>query len=764
MLNNEALINHERNNQVLVDSVIRQDIFADNTTDEFRITREDGKQQGIFKVWAAPVIAQLEGMDSTTWADELRNKPLSLFECLETWRAISVRSDHDLQEIFNNNVLPASPESAVAELFARLTTAFAVSAPFYQIEAMVADNRIDRHDNPIDFSGEAIMGGKLDAVALLLPSAVKSILIAKQGDWGGLNWERIRSVVSSLDDAHSSGQPLNGAIMNVLRKVASLASLDVETVVFAANALEFIPWQVGGKATDFSQDKAIELLNRVLDEPMSNATTTRIAKDMNAMIRFLNWTPSIRSDANFSGKNWMYDSVCATAAELLGLVSDNIDLFFDDDFGDFFKNNLIPQLEGIDATSAKGRVMLQLLHEGKFNTRTSELIAASIEKRVPELLAELDDRRKRIDFDDFSVVSQVGGKAVGLRMAIELFGEQAVVSSKVIPVNAVNEWLIAIPGLQLLLRKLELDPECRADTAEQIRHQIIIAEPPHEMLKSFARSIDSEGKSRLAFRSSSFDEDVDVIGPAPGIYDSALNIDPSSSESIANGFKTVVSSFFTAKAVHFREAKGLRHKPIMAVLGQRMINGPGGSVFIQDGQRIVNIAASPSMINDHNRANEVHRIILSAHGEMEPGQSSIVELDTLAQLSSFAGVAYSVLGPVDMEFVCDPTSGELKILQLRRLERPVQTMAKKKLGRTALFPVSKLSDIIDLEPGSHVTLVVNESDDVEKFQGELFKSIASISERIAGVRVPKILPPTCHFVNILMTMGIHVEFSGGADE
>jgi hypothetical protein len=63
-----------------------------------------------------------------------------------------------------------------------------------------------------------------------------------------------------------------------------------------------------------------------------------------------------------------------------------------------------------------------------------------------------------------------------------------------------------------------------------------------------------------------------------------------------------------------------------------------------------------------------------------------------------------------------------------------------------------------------VTLVVDQSDDVEKFQGELFKSIVTSRNRIASIRVSELLPPTCHFVNILMTMGITVEFVGDINE
>jgi hypothetical protein len=761
MLHHEGLTTSEtnQNNELLVQSVVRQDIFADDSRDEFRIRREDGQEQGIFKVWAAPVIAQLEGMDPVTWANELREKPLSLFECLETWRATAAQADRRLQKIFDDEPLPTSIESAASELFARLTAAFAMSAPFYHIEAMVADNRADKPDNPINFSGDAIVAGKLDAVAMLLPAALQSHVTAKPGDWQGLNWEQIHDTAHGLD-----ANKRDVKVQAVLQRVANLASLDVEAVLFVANALEFIPQQVGGKAADFTQENAIELLNNVLDESSSDMTTTKIAKDMNAMIRFLNWTPAIRSDANFSGKNWMYDSVCATAAELLELVRDNAALFFGTEFAEVFKGKLIPQLDGIDAMSAKGRFMLQMLHEGAFTAEATQRIGETIDQRVPELLASLDERQKKIDFDDFSSVSQVGGKAIGLKNAVELFGKEAVVPSKVMPVDAVNEWLAGIGGVSRLLQKLESDAENRADIAEQIRMQIMVAEPPHSLLESFTQAIDSDAESKLAFRSSSFDEDVDVIGPAPGIYESVIDINPKDSQVVGDAFKNVVASFFTAKAVHFRDAKGLRHKPVMAVLGQKMVEGPGGSVFIQGDHRIMNIAETPAALNDHSQAHAIESIDFLRHREMKFFPGFRISTHTMTELIDLGKQAESVLGPVDMEFVCDSETDKLMILQLRRLERPAHSIVKRRLGQTALLSASRLSELTAMQGDDMVTLVVDQSDDVEKFQGELFKSIVTSRNRIASIRVSELLPPTCHFVNILMTMGITVEFVGDINE
>lgn len=64
------------------------------------------------------------------------------------------------------------------------------------------------------------------------------------------------------------------------------------------------------------QVKAIEALTEILKEQAVNINTNLVAKDINALIRFLNWLPAIKSAENFRGKFWMYDAVCATANEL----------------------------------------------------------------------------------------------------------------------------------------------------------------------------------------------------------------------------------------------------------------------------------------------------------------------------------------------------------------------------------------------------------------------------------------------------------------
>ena len=92
----------------LLRNVARFDTFATDENDEFQITREDGRKQGIFKVWALPVIPQLEITDRDVdsaiveWTESLTDRPLALYESMEEWRSFSAVTDRRLQSIFVN--------------------------------------------------------------------------------------------------------------------------------------------------------------------------------------------------------------------------------------------------------------------------------------------------------------------------------------------------------------------------------------------------------------------------------------------------------------------------------------------------------------------------------------------------------------------------------------------------------------------------------------------------------------------------------------
>jgi len=62
------------------------------------------------------------------------------------------------------------------------------------------------------------------------------------------------------------------------------------------------------------------MLTQLFETTQANVSTSAVAQELNALIRFLNWTTPIQSSQNFQGKFWRYDAVCATAGSLLKLI------------------------------------------------------------------------------------------------------------------------------------------------------------------------------------------------------------------------------------------------------------------------------------------------------------------------------------------------------------------------------------------------------------------------------------------------------------
>lgn len=762
---------HSDLSEVLLGSVRRCDYFADDGTDEFQIRREDGTNQGIFKVWAAPVIPVLdtEQLDVEnaieTWSARNREKPLSLFESLEQWRAFSSVADRRLQEIYEVNPLPADPQDAIAEQFTRLNVAFAYGAPFYNLEALVADSREDRSDNPIDFQEGDSSGGKLDAVAMLLPAALKDQVTADTLNWNSLNWDHIDGQVANLrEEFLKDSDSLGGRQYVQICKIAATASTTPSEVLFAANALQFIPADVGGKRDDLDQHEALTALETVLEAPTREITTEQVAKDANALIRFKNWTPSKRSPDNFQGKFWTYDGACRTAADLVEMIKQDPSLAFDEENARIFAEHLAPQLDGLDAASAKGRFMLQLYAEGKFNADLTSKIAERDAISTPNIIHALDKIQQDesvISVGDHADTYLIGGKATGLNRAMQLFGAEKVLGGEVVVTEAVSEWLASIEGVRELANQLESTSDTleKVGLGEEIIRRINEAEAPEHIMDSIQANFAAD--SKLVLRSSSFDEDVDIIGPAPGVYESAVNIPVNDRQAIASGFKETVGSFFTDKAISFRELKGLRHKPLFAVLVQEFQPGAGGSIFIENGHVTLNTAPSPNQINDFSVADQIEEITFSSDTTAENLNSYRLSAQQLAEITEIAKTAEAVYGNSDMEFVINPRTNRIQLLQMRSLERPAGANAQEATKEPdVLHEVTNLDELPELEDDKTVGLIIDESIDLEKFQGSLFRWIISNRAKINTIMLSDKVPTTCHFANIIESLGIRIASSG----
>ena len=75
----------------LLPLVKKVSFFSTDTTDEFRVTRENGSTEGIFKTWAVPVIPFLEADQERNLAWCMHNRTGNFLEVLTpktiTWLA-----------------------------------------------------------------------------------------------------------------------------------------------------------------------------------------------------------------------------------------------------------------------------------------------------------------------------------------------------------------------------------------------------------------------------------------------------------------------------------------------------------------------------------------------------------------------------------------------------------------------------------------------------------------------------------------------------
>lgn len=744
--------------------------FADHGTDEFTVTREDGSRQGIFKVWATATIAEREtGLvgqaAETRWAEDMREKPLGVFQVLEKWRARCELDDARLQRIYGERGLPSDPHDAAAELFGRLTVAFEYSEPFYSLEALVADTRGNSQRNPLLASSHEVdtnASGTLDAVAMVLPSALEGVLTADTLDWKGLSWSQIDQQVATLQKAFMDNPASTaGRQFAALARVADHAGLPIADVLFGANALQFIPANVGGKVGDLPAEDALRALEDLM-KPTRGATTQQaVAADMNAAIRFRNWTPAVRSERNFSGAEWAYGAVCDTASQLYELVEQHAAELLEPDFAAIFTDVLAPQLREVDASSARGRFMLSLLQEGRFKPSLTRQIQRTITRFASETGRAMDRIAREhavTRVGDGLPTQLVGGKVKGLERALDVFGKDAVVGGSVINSEVTTQWLLTLPGVGGLIDQLNKakNIDDKITIGQKIEAQIMSTQFPAEVVTQLLAGHSGD----IVARSSSADEDVNTIGPAPGVYESVVGVASRDLKGVNAAIRTVIASYFSEKAISYRELKGLQHDPQMAVLVQDFERGNGGYAFVRDGVVDMTTAFTPEHINavDAGQLTE-HVTLHAAHGNTDGGQ--FLNASQIDQARRFALRSERVYGPSDLEFVVGP-NGRVQLLQLRKLEvAPEMTQrnrATSALGRITLDDVGDLADLPMPHGTGRLELKLSDRIDPSAFQGGLLRWLVTNRDRVARIVVGNKIPTTCHFVNIARSLGISVDF------
>lgn len=674
----------------------RYNAFPSNgREDEFVIIREDGRRQGIFKEWAPPILPFLSGYETNEWRKKTGRQPAFLEkELRRAWRN-SWLIDRDLAARFSAEPLPKNSARRVAELVGRLKLSFGLMAPFYHLEAMV--------DNlawlGIDMSSNQPARGELDVAAFLLPSAFQKYIVATIGNWNGLDWPEVhRLTAMALADMSCA---------RVLLGLSSLVGVPPEHLIFAVNVLQWIPARVGGKKEDVAEHDAIRELEEVIERSRKtkNPDCLSVLADMNARIRFFNWLPLVKGPENFAGLNWTYASVCDTTDELFRTLDAHPELWRQD-FQDIYNEKLRPQMLNLDAASAKGRFLLDIIvNERRLVIDFTDRARRYCYKRSGWLISQATY--------EFNQPCLVGTKPVGLALASYVLGKEHV-----------------LPGLVISM-----------DSIESQRY------------KQFA----DEARTRWpdvklwAVRSSSMDE-----GTARGVYETILRVPCAKLET---AIKACVRSYNQKSAAAFRHAKGLDEKERRAEI----------AVLLQPYQagRCGGVAMITSSANGSSRKYQVS-VAQTAEQATSGGKTKEYEFldgihtpDNLASLVSILNRLHSVLGgTIQIEWVMDNT-GRIVVLQMEFLPtiQAEDDESRERNERVVKVYINLQEDItkaITEIRGTEesIQLVIGSAIDLKSFQGELFVMVVRLGQRVKEIALAKPVSPSSHFANICRHFGI----------
>lgn len=727
--------------------------FSSDEDDEFQITRRNDLSEGIFKVFANPTcILELEnnrwgeskGVEE--WEESVMESPAKLFSELEKWLGICSMQDRRLHQVFKNRELKEGSEGIV-ELILRLEVAFGFAAPFYQIEALV----------PLIQNGELekdSAAGFLDTVAFLLPAALGPELVqAKKLDWEGLNWEKIKGSYDQLEDT----DPRKAIIL----RIAVETGVAPHEVIFAANVLEWIPVEVGGKLDTFSYEEAIEQLHDLTSKPQEANSLIDVAQILNAKIRFMNWFPqsNVMNESNedvFNGVGWRYSAVCDTATLLLEQVVVGNGLKHE--FQSIFNEDLLPQLQNLDASSARGRFLMSLLNEGRFTGEVSRLVDLKRDGFIKEVVSQLlvlEQTEEVLSFEVPLPSTIIGGKAAGLRVAHEIFGKEFVLPRNVVTVEAIDKLFRMDPLLRDAIAQLDVikNVELREELLMVINNSLDKIVIPERIIFKVLQGMSSD--SQLAVRSNSADEDNQILGNAVGIYESITRVEQ---VDLGRAIKEVLKSFFSEGAVEYRDALGLSHKPQFAIIIEKYIEGEGGTI-LTDGQQggVVSVSSSAEKVTASGD---------SVNIEFRKGGLNSVENIQLQSVVGMAQLAELMLGgPVDIEFVID-NEGQIHILQMREnqgIEGDIPPELKEFEELLSVSAVGIQDSPINIYEGQGILLEVGDAQ-LQAFSGTLLSWIFRNNKVIGKIQIKVTdgTPLAGHFINIMNSMpmlfGIAVEY------
>lgn len=758
--------------------------FSTDKDDEFTVIRENGKKQGIFKTWAIPIIPFLdfgktEILDSLwsrlvvlasktdfesalkelsrssnkntrrlanevlkmlhSWTEFCRKYPSYMERSLERARLYSWIVDKKLTNIFRAEPLSNKPQIRINQLVNRLHLVFGLMAPFYNLEALIAlPESHCRYPGIKKETGQKPVTGKLDVVPFLLPAAFRDYIITETLDWKNLNWKILKRLTKeALGDRRKK---------KILLNISRLAGIPVHHVLFIANALEWIPKRVGGKKGDpISTEEALNQLERIISKDELEKDGIAVLSQINALIRFLNWTPLIENEENFKGRFWTYSSVCDITEDLLDVLDRHPELW-QDGFVETFKNILRPQLDNLDASSAKGRFFLHLiLKENRLKKKI--WLNKKWQKKIIEQVVKPDLLEFR-GLSEFYPLSLTGGKPFGLALAGTVLGEKLIPKGFIISTSTVEFFLKE--NRELWQKIIELNKEINLEKklllAKKVEQTILKMSLPQWLDDLISQGLDGfSGINLWAIRSSSLDE-----GTARGVHKTFLRV---GRKRCRVAVKKCIASYYSREAVLFRKINGTGDLPCIAVFLIPYLRGKGGVASRlwrgETWKETISVGSTPAMVTaGHAGVQE----IINKDDNLQPTEAEVVKL--LRDIGN-------IFDQIQIEWIVQKSG--IQILQMEILPIKAEKERIEKDIPTIKVEINSKQDFSNLENilrnrQEKVLLQIGKAINPSTFQGELFTAIAQYGKRIKEIHLDQEISPSSHFANICYFFGIKIRF------
>lgn len=739
--------------------------YYGDSADEFKIMRETGEWQGIFKVWAVPVIPFLDtgnievlsvvwpallrpgGYNSPMaqpvsqimedWRQRCRQHPGYLARSLERARLYSWLADQRLADLYNHEPMAEDLPARLSQLVNRLQLALGLLNPFYHLEVL-ADN-LDWFYPEGGNEAPDQLAGRLDAAGILLPSVFNGAVIAEQSDWRGLSWPMINEQTQAMIDS----DPVR---RKILLNLARILGCPPEHILFAANALA---WIGGKKPANVLPGAMLEQFSASLSvDRISPTNVPSVLAEANALIRFLNWLPLREGEDNFTGRNWSYASVCDTAGELFQVLSSHPQLWRKG-WGDIWREQLSPQLQNLDAASARGRFLLQLILEERC-LRPEYAVAVDNEwqERAVKIITSPEATINVPSVSRLQPMSLMGGKTHGLALAARLLESEQLSEGFYLSSSLVEQFLKS--QVSIWRQIIELDRETKSEQkllrARTVEKAIANCPLPAWLIDFISRGLGGfAGAEAWVVRSAAQEE-----SEARGVYKTITRVLRSDCQAAV---AECIASYYSQSAVSFRLLTGVGDLPAFAViLGPYYIGCGGGGRYLSDGQiyrYTVSIGESAEQVTSGQAV---------LHEWSGAGSDlALVADDTVQAVVAMLGRLGSVFRPLQIEWTQDSC---LRLLQMEILPADKSQDISHDQSQLQIMRIDSVSDVAQirqrLESGGKICLGLELADSVplNLLQESLLELQALFGRRIIKIRLGRPLSQSSHFANICRYLGI----------